>query len=752
VPPESPRIAELRRRVEADPSSIAFAQLAEEYRRAGNYEAAEQTCRTGLARHPGYLSARVTLGRTLIERGDLDGAQAELQFVLNGAPDNLAAIRGIADIFQRRGDLVKALEFYRRALPLARQDPELEELVSRIDRDLRAAKPAAPAAGLSFEQAQSEMLAALSRLPDVAPSPAAPGAERKIVHPVEFPAPVAPPAEHQPPNPWPVDQAPPAVDAHGMDFDSLLQSLGAPDHPAPPTIEALLTPPAALAGVEPILPELPIIAPEDDRLTVLEENLRRPPPVAQEPVATFGETSPPSLAAEPVASFGETSPPSLGRDQSASYFEPPAPAEDPFARFAEPPALAHAGDTYGESASLGHDPFARFDEPSANEHDPVARLNEASLTSSAPDPFARFSDPPSLAPDRFASFGETSPPSLAPDRFARFGPPSLAQEPVASFDETSPPSLAQEPVASFGPPSLAPDPHASFGEASETSETSPPLVAEEPLATFGSPPVAEEPAATYDEGGGSLAEGTVATYGEPVPAVLVPDHVASVVPPSVAQEPEATFGPPSLAPEHPASFGEASETIAPSVTDEPLATDPFSNFAGPGPPPVAGETVATDPFSSFAAPAPLSVASDPFATFVENPAALASDDAASLGPAAVAEQPLATLSGSSPPAVAPEPLTTVDTPSLVPKHAASFDEVSPTRLPAVADPPIAALSDAPTAPVAQPSRAPQAEASPIASAATKVAADAPAPQPQAPPHTKKNVLDELEAWLAAIKK
>src|ERR1044071_789457 len=53
---DNPRIAELRRRVDRDPTSIAFAQLAEEYRRIGDYPEAVKVCRDGLARHPGYTS------------------------------------------------------------------------------------------------------------------------------------------------------------------------------------------------------------------------------------------------------------------------------------------------------------------------------------------------------------------------------------------------------------------------------------------------------------------------------------------------------------------------------------------------------------------------------------------------------------------------------------------------------------------------------------------------------------------------
>lgn len=99
---DSPRIEELQRRLRADPSSIAFAALAEEYRRSGRFAEAVELCRSGLDRHPAYLSARVTLGRALIELDRLDEAEAELAEVLKAAPENLAAIRGLSDIHTRR--------------------------------------------------------------------------------------------------------------------------------------------------------------------------------------------------------------------------------------------------------------------------------------------------------------------------------------------------------------------------------------------------------------------------------------------------------------------------------------------------------------------------------------------------------------------------------------------------------------------------------------------------------------------------
>ena len=99
------RLEELKRRVERDPASISFAGLAEEYRKLGRYAESIAACRAGLMRHPSYASARVTLGRSLVEVGELDAAAAELEEVLRVAPENLAAIRTLADIHRRRAEM-----------------------------------------------------------------------------------------------------------------------------------------------------------------------------------------------------------------------------------------------------------------------------------------------------------------------------------------------------------------------------------------------------------------------------------------------------------------------------------------------------------------------------------------------------------------------------------------------------------------------------------------------------------------------
>jgi Tfp pilus assembly protein PilF len=69
-----------------------------------------------LQRHPFYVSARVTLGRALVELGEFDEASAVLEDALRAAPENLAAIRALAEIHKRRGELPEGIEYYRSVL------------------------------------------------------------------------------------------------------------------------------------------------------------------------------------------------------------------------------------------------------------------------------------------------------------------------------------------------------------------------------------------------------------------------------------------------------------------------------------------------------------------------------------------------------------------------------------------------------------------------------------------------------------
>lgn len=176
--PDSPRIEELKRRVQSDPASIAFAALAEEYRRAERFEEAIETCRAGLVRHPSYLSAHVTLGRSLIEVGRLQDAREELEFVLKLAPENLAAIRGLAEIHKRMGED-------------AGEAAPVPELVPAMAVSAADAPPIARAIDAAthqpFESKTVFAPAAAAMIPEAVVSIAAPSSDIVLVPPEELP-------------------------------------------------------------------------------------------------------------------------------------------------------------------------------------------------------------------------------------------------------------------------------------------------------------------------------------------------------------------------------------------------------------------------------------------------------------------------------------------------------------------------------------------------------------------------------------
>ena len=75
----NPRIDDLRKRLEKEPDSRLFAQLAEELRKDGEFEEAIRPRAGRPARHPAYPSARMTLGRALFDTGDMAAARARVR-------------------------------------------------------------------------------------------------------------------------------------------------------------------------------------------------------------------------------------------------------------------------------------------------------------------------------------------------------------------------------------------------------------------------------------------------------------------------------------------------------------------------------------------------------------------------------------------------------------------------------------------------------------------------------------------------
>lgn len=120
--PTTDEIRHYEARLTREPSSQAFAALAEAYRRAGRAEEAIALCREGLARYPTYSTARFVLAKALLDREDLAAARGEVERFLEGEADHEPALRIAVECALRLGDPVAALGHLQRLAVLDPQD------------------------------------------------------------------------------------------------------------------------------------------------------------------------------------------------------------------------------------------------------------------------------------------------------------------------------------------------------------------------------------------------------------------------------------------------------------------------------------------------------------------------------------------------------------------------------------------------------------------------------------------------------
>lgn len=132
----SAKIDELRGRLQKQPKSRLFLELARELHDSGQLADAARVCSEGVAHHPSYLSARVLLGRIHRDMGNLEEARRELETVLERAPDNLLARRLLAETCREQGDLDGALERFRALLAFGSGDEEILATIEEIQAEL----------------------------------------------------------------------------------------------------------------------------------------------------------------------------------------------------------------------------------------------------------------------------------------------------------------------------------------------------------------------------------------------------------------------------------------------------------------------------------------------------------------------------------------------------------------------------------------------------------------------------------------
>lgn len=164
-PPTSARIEDLKARLRLDPKSRLFYPLAEDLRKAGRTDEAEKVLRDGLEHHGTYLSAWMSLGRVLVEKGEHREATDMLMRALALDPGNVVCARLLANSYLAMGEKLEAVKKFKLVRALLPADEEVEEQIERLEKELEAENagtfpPPAPPPAMPSEPVRREPSAA----------------------------------------------------------------------------------------------------------------------------------------------------------------------------------------------------------------------------------------------------------------------------------------------------------------------------------------------------------------------------------------------------------------------------------------------------------------------------------------------------------------------------------------------------------------------------------------------------------------
>lgn len=209
MPPNS-EIEKLERRWKENPKGTVFAPYAEVLRKHGDHPMAKEVLRQGLELHPDHIPGNIVLGRCCLDLGEEGPAEAAFTHVLDLDPENVIALKALADITERQGRLMEAAGWLNRLMTVDPSNDEAREQHARV--------------ALARE-------AASATLASSAPTVAAPAA-RPDTATTEVVAVV------QPPTPPALEKPASEVSAGelGEDLDAVVDSiLGGFDEPVSPT-------------------------------------------------------------------------------------------------------------------------------------------------------------------------------------------------------------------------------------------------------------------------------------------------------------------------------------------------------------------------------------------------------------------------------------------------------------------------------------------------------------------------------------
>lgn len=166
-------IEKLERRYAENPDGRFFAPLADAYRKAKDLDRALELVRSGLGKHPDYLSAHIVLGRCLLDKGDDAEAENTFRSVLDLDAENIIALKSLAEITERTGRPIEARQWLQKLLIVDSMNVEAQADLQRLGGAI-AEQPTQPMEAIDVDAGSGISFADIAREVDPSAAVAAP--------------------------------------------------------------------------------------------------------------------------------------------------------------------------------------------------------------------------------------------------------------------------------------------------------------------------------------------------------------------------------------------------------------------------------------------------------------------------------------------------------------------------------------------------------------------------------------------------